>query len=134
MVDALTETLGYELTDYTSGDAQDEVVETTYVPGICLRVTKGASPREQDEDAMVEAMMVRLLGEALAKNAGISIYPKALTLKYVAEASWPVTVLQCDTIGVYRIATLQRGHRHAHTDSGVRARAVLLLPPGRKRV
>ena len=56
------------------------------MPGITLKVIKGASPREADEDAIVSAMiMEHFLGAPLAKSAVISIFPKSLSMKHVAE-------------------------------------------------
>ena len=91
---------GYMLSDFSSGDEVE--VMKQIVPGISFRVTKGASPMESDEDAIVSAMMEQLLGGQLAKSAVVSIFPKALSMKFEAESSWPVTVLQCELPEVYQ--------------------------------
>lgn len=93
------EAVGYMLSDCTSGDEVEAMQQI--VAGISIKVVKGASPKESDEDAIVSAMMVHLLGAYMAKSAVVSIFPKSLSMKYEAETSWPVTVLQCEAPGVY---------------------------------
>ena len=94
---------GIMLSDYDSDDARTAAGGPDRIPCISLRVTKGASPKQVDESAIVQAFLEERFGARKAGLVEVAVYTTPVYLKYEAGKTWAVISLQLSSADDFRV-------------------------------